>query len=275
MKSRFRRRRQTRSMSDIVSYTKRRCLAWRLLIVLQQSHSLDLPDITLPERLRSSEIEVCRTVVANVFGYHALQISSLGVDVDMLATAQTISCHQLSVTGKGHLSGCIAGHLNALPLQDESVALMVLDHVHEQAPGRRELWGELHRVLRPGGVAVIVGLSPRGYRHPALMHPLSALAMAEQLRGFDLSTLLVRPVSERGGRVRGWLARTFKRWSGAPWLGYFGQSFVLVAKKNSVDPNVVTLRPRRLSALTSGARQLGNAQGRGVSSRALPNAGKP
>ncbi len=230
---------------------------------MQQAHSLDLPNITLPDRLRTSEIEVCRTVVANVFGYHALQISSLGLEIDLLATAQTISCHQLSVSNKGSLTGCVSGHLNALPLQDESVSLMVLDHVHEQAPGRRELWGELHRVLRPDGVAVIIGLSPRGYRHPALMHPLSASAMAEQLRGFDLTTLLVRPISERGGRLRAWLTRTCRRWSGAPWLGNFGQSFVLVAKKNHVDANVVTFRPSRISALASGARQLGNAQGRG------------
>ncbi|MEM1089610.1 MAG: methyltransferase domain-containing protein [Pseudomonadota bacterium] len=219
--------------------------------------------VELPARLRQAEVRVCRSVVANVFGYHALQVSSLTTADDLLATAQTISCHQLRVNPAGKLEGCVAGQLAELPFQDDSVAMVVLDHVHEQMPGRRELWGELHRVLRPGGIAIVLGLNPRGHRHSLLIHPLSPPAMAEQLRGFDFQTLLVRPVSDRGGRLRDWLARTSRRWSGAPWLGWFGQSFVLVARKNSSEPQIVPLRPGRLSALKSAAPQLGGAQGRG------------
>ncbi len=230
--------------------------------MLDQSPIFKAPAITLSKGLRTAEVAVCRSVVENVFGYHALQISALGSAEDLLATAQTISCHQLSVDSAGGLHGCVAGTLASLPLQDESVALMVLDHVHEQTPGRRELWAELHRVLRPGGIAVITGLSPRRYRHPALMHPLSPPAMSEQLRGFDFQTLLVRPISERGGRLRGWLARTCRRWSGAPWLGWVGQSFVLVARKNSAEATVVPLRPGRLAAVAAAGRRLGSAQSR-------------
>ncbi|MEM9533188.1 MAG: methyltransferase domain-containing protein [Pseudomonadota bacterium] len=223
-----------------------------------------IEEVSLPDALLEAETRLCRSVAANVFGYHAAQISSLAHAPDFLATSQTISTHHLVSGPAGDLSGCFQARLFALPLQDQSISLLALHHIHEQFSSRRALWAETYRVLRPGGVVVIVGLNQgllrRRPAHPRLIHPLAPPAMAEQLRGFDFRTLLVRPISVRRSRVATWMGRVSRRWSGT-WLGHFGVSFILVARKRSGEAPI-NLRPSPLGRLKASTARLGNVQGR-------------
>lgn len=54
----------------------------------------------------------------------------------------------------------IASHYEALPLADESVDVVLLPHVLEQAPHAQKILNEIQRVLRPEGHLMISGFHP-------------------------------------------------------------------------------------------------------------------
>lgn len=196
----------------------------------------------ISDALLAVEAEACRAVVANVFGYHALQISPWNETPDLLSTAQTVSRHHLRLGEAGRLSGCFSGQMLELPVQNESVSLAVLHHVHELLGGRHGLLSELHRILRPDGVVVMVGVSRWWHRQRPGFRPLSPSALAERLRGFDLQTMMVRPLSP-GGRAMGSLVSAVtRRLRGAAVLGNLGRSWLLVARKVSRGSPVYPLR---------------------------------
>lgn len=201
------------------------------------------------DALLAVEAEACRSVVANIFGYHSLQISPWQETPDLLATAQTVSCHDLRVGASGHLQGCFEGEMLELPVQNESVSLAVLHHVHELFGGRHGLLSELHRILRPDGIVIVVGLSRWRFRQQPHFRPMSPSALAERLRGFDLQTLMVRPLSSRSSWVGTLVSGLTRRWVGAAWLGNLGQSWLLVARKSSRGSPVFPMHRMPLRAV--------------------------
>ncbi len=202
--------------------------------------------------LLSSELRECQAVVANVFGYHALQLTAWPDGPDLLSTAQTISRHSAWVTPDGRVEGCFRGRLYELPLASESNALVVLHHVHELQGSGYGVLSELHRILKPEGIAVLIGVNPwrRGARWRALeLKPVRAGRLVERLKGFDLHPLMVRPIGHERSRVVRWLARLSRRSGGMAWLGNLGQGYIVVARKKRQSVPILRLRQLGLSGL--------------------------
>ncbi len=201
---------------------------------------------TFPDpSLLSSELRECQAVVANVFGYHAIQLTAWPDAPDLLSTAQTISRHSGWVAVDGRVRGCFEGRLYELPLADESNALVVLHHVHELGGSSYGILSELHRILRPQGIAVLIGINPwrRGPRWRDLnLRPVRAGRLVERLRAFDLRPLMVRPIGPERSRLTRWLAALSRRWSGLSWLGGLGQGYLVVARKREHSAPIVNLR---------------------------------
>lgn len=104
-------------------------------------------------------------VVADLFGYHALQ---LGLpDVDTLATSRMSHCWlALDAAGHAALGGATAERLAlladhaALPFPAQSLDLVTLPHALELNADPHTTLREVERVLLPEGRVVIAGLNP-------------------------------------------------------------------------------------------------------------------
>ncbi len=204
--------------------------------------------------LLSCELRECQAVVANVFGYHALQLTAWPDGPDLLSTAQTISRHSGWVAVDGRVGGCFEGHLYDLPLASESNALVILHHVHELQGCGYGVLSELHRILQPEGIAVLIGINPwrasAPWRHLNLQ-PVRAGRLVERLKGFDLNPLMVRPLGPDGSRVARWLASLSRRWSALTWLGGLGQGYIVVARKKRRSIPILTMERLGLRGLKS------------------------
>lgn len=212
-----------------------------------------LPEAALPglprafpdPALLSSEVRECQAVVANVFGYHSLQLTAWPDGPDLLATAQTISRHGGWVSRDGRISGAFEGRLYELPLATESNALVVLHHVHELQGSTYGVLSELRRILKPDGIAVLIGVNPwrSGPRWRSLeLRPVRAGRLVERLKAFDLRPLMVRPIGPDGNRLTRWLTALSRRWSRLSWLGGLGQGYLVVARKNKQSVPILNMR---------------------------------
>lgn len=77
----------------------------------------------------------------------------------------------------------VAADLTALPFDDESFDLIVCSHVLEHVPDDRAAMCELHRVLRPGGTALVQ--TPVNYEQSATYEDPGVLDPAERERRFS------------------------------------------------------------------------------------------
>ncbi|MDJ0653530.1 MAG: hypothetical protein QNJ40_05200 [Xanthomonadales bacterium] len=208
---------------------------------------------TFPDpALLTAEVREIHSVAANVFGYHALELNAWEETPPLLATAQTISRHRLTVAPSGTARGPWLGHLFDLPVINEGLALVVMHHVHELHGSSYDVLSELHRVLQPEGIAVIVGFNPwrRGDAARACgLNPVGPRKLVERFKAFDLKTLLVRPIGPDGGRTTRYLTKLSRRWTGMTWLGHMGHSYLLVARKSSRPARIVHLRRLGLTRL--------------------------
>jgi SAM-dependent methyltransferase len=77
----------------------------------------------------------------------------------------------------------VAADLTALPFGDESFDLIVCSHVLEHVPDDRAAMRELHRVLRPGGVALVQ--TPVNYEQTGTYEDPGVLDPSERQRHFS------------------------------------------------------------------------------------------
>ena len=103
------------------------------------------------------------TAVADVFGFHALQ---LGLP-ELAALRANRMPHQWLASDVANANGCPAKagvallcEFDALPFEANSLDLVVLPHVLEMAQDPHRTLRECERVLRPEGRLVILGLNP-------------------------------------------------------------------------------------------------------------------
>ena len=112
------------------------------------------------------ETEQLSRLVVDMFGYYALQLGFLELD----ALQANRMPHRLRVS----LGGPAASHaeqarrapdllvagFEELPLESQSVDLVVLPHQLEFSPAPHQILREADRVLRPEGRLVVVGMNP-------------------------------------------------------------------------------------------------------------------
>lgn len=107
------------------------------------------------------ETEQLSRLVVDMFGYYALQLGFLELD----ALQANRMPHRIRVStareGRPGLApDLIVGGFEELPLESQSVDLVVLPHQLEFSPAPHQILREVDRVLRPEGRLVVVGMNP-------------------------------------------------------------------------------------------------------------------
>lgn len=137
--------------------------------------------------MRQWQERACEQVVADMFGYHALQCGNPVIDClganrmpnrvivccaddlspDGRSSARAASdCSPIQRSDPGSHASLRAGsmilvdHFGHLPFGSQSVDLVVLPHVLEFADEPHEILREVDRVLRPEGRLVVTGFNP-------------------------------------------------------------------------------------------------------------------
>lgn len=92
--------------------------------------------------------------VADIFGYHALQLG-FG-DIDLLRASRI----PLRVQVGTHPGAGLRADFRDLPVESNSIDLMLLPHTLEFSPDPHQVVREVARALRPEGHVVIAGFNP-------------------------------------------------------------------------------------------------------------------
>ena len=108
----------------------------------------------LGEYLLKRELALFETAIADIFGFHALQI---GLPAhDFLRGSRITAKHVLDLDEPAHLYADPA----YLPFSENSMDLVVLPHVLEFTDNPHAILREAYRVLRPEGQMVLSGFNP-------------------------------------------------------------------------------------------------------------------
>jgi len=194
------------------------------------------------------------------FGLHCLQVGAWGDAQTFLALARTRRA--ALVAGDAAKGAGLVAEPEALPLQSDSVDVMLLPHTLEFAPDPHEVLREAARVLTGEGELVLLGFDPLGswsLRHtftqggcpPGLRRMISAPRLTEWLKlvGFEVGAatryLYAPPLASLGtGKARG----VFERLGRRAWPRFSG-AYLLHARKRVHSMTPVRLRKRLRTAV--------------------------
>jgi SAM-dependent methyltransferase len=100
-------------------------------------------------------------VLPNLFGYHLLQVGRLG-DLDLLSKSRILNRNVVELDGRdeGHHYPVVRGSATALPVESDSVDVVVLPHILEFEAQPHEALRESARVVVPDGHLLICGFNP-------------------------------------------------------------------------------------------------------------------
>lgn len=215
----------------------------------------------LGQLLLNAEREAVESVLANLFGYHLLQVGALLGD-DLIAGSRVGHCVLLDADqDAAAVRPGVHAYADALPVATDSVDVVLLPHTLEFERAPHQVLREVERVLIPEGHVVVVGFNPwslcglwrlvlgRRRQPPWCGHFLSLVRLKDwvALLGFDIVTVkpfFFRPpvqgetVLRRLGFMEKLGARLWPRFAGV---------YVLVAKKRvtTLTPIKPRWRPRR------------------------------
>ncbi len=100
-------------------------------------------------------------VLPNLFGYHLIQVGRLG-DFDLLSMSRVLNRNIVEIDGQaqGHHYPVVHGSATALPVESDSVDVVVLPHILEFEAQPHEALRESARVILPNGHLLICGFNP-------------------------------------------------------------------------------------------------------------------
>ncbi len=234
-------------------YRKRCAERWRLRQWYDQG---------LGQWLLEAERRELDGILPNLFGYHLVQVGHM-VAQDLLHSSRISHRVVLDSSAAEEAAGGpdLLARPDALPLQRDSVDVVVLPHILEFEAHPHELLREVERVLVAEGHVVILGFNPwslwgvwrllrRRRGHPPWYGVFRGVLRLKDwlaLLGFDVVMVrnyFYRPPLRHAGLMRrlGFLERLGRRW----WP-YLGGAYVLVARKRVVTltPIKPRWRPRR------------------------------
>ncbi len=231
--------------------------------------ALNTPDLDawLAGPLGGILIEQERAIVGEAlecaFGLHCVQVGRWGDCDTFLSRARTR--RTALVTGLPTPGAALVAEPAALPLQSDSVDVMLLPHTLEFARDPHEVLREAARVLTGEGELVVLGFEPlgawalrnsftRGGCPPGILRTIPAARLADWLKlvGFEVGPpsryLYAPPLAGRvATRARGFLERAGIR----AWPRLSGAYLVHARKRvHSVTP--VRLRKRLRTAVIGG-----------------------
>lgn len=111
-------------------------------------------------RLLALEAAELSRILPDVFGRHALQIGSWGVQDALIASAGTLHHAVLGTVGDGAVGALIDPQ--RLPILSKSVDALVLPHTLEFTRSPHHVLREVNRVLSDRGRLFVLGFSPYG-----------------------------------------------------------------------------------------------------------------
>jgi len=198
-----------------------------------------------------------------VFGTQCVQVGAWGGDDLFLAHARTQRRALLSA--RADAGAAVRSQAEALPIQSDSVDLLLLPHTLEFAEDPHAVLRETERVLTGEGCVVILGFEPlgpwaarqwlsRGRFLPDLARVLPERRLADWLKllGFEVATarrFLYTPPLRRlqAGRIHDWLEKggrtLWPRLSGA---------YLLAARKHVYSVTPIRMRQRLRPAVLAG-----------------------
>jgi SAM-dependent methyltransferase len=211
-------------------------------------------------------------MVADVFGYHALQVGLPSFDL-LRANRMPFKAYagaELPAVPAADWAGLVLTEPELLPFDSQSVDLLVLPHGLEASAHPHQVLREVERVLVPEGRVVISGFNPWslwGLRHrtpylaPWLPQPISAQVSLPRLKdwlkllSFEIELghfgCYVPPL-----RTQKWLDRfAFTEAAGNRWWPVCGAVYVVSAVKRVAGMRLITPRWKTTQPLRKGARQ--------------------
>lgn len=111
---------------------------------------------TLGEQVLDVEKAILEQLLSGVFGYHLLQIS---VQNAPLYEASPIQ-HRVAMGIKKADQTPFIASATQLPLEDDSIDVVLLHHVLDFFQDRQQILREISRISRPMGHLVIIGFNP-------------------------------------------------------------------------------------------------------------------
>ncbi|MFZ4708743.1 MAG: class I SAM-dependent methyltransferase [Zwartia sp.] len=215
-------------------------------------------------------------MVADAFGYHALQVGLPNLDF-LRANRMPFKAYvgtESPDTPAADWAGVVLAQPECLPFDSQSVDLLVLPHGLEASTHPHQVLREVERVLVPEGRVVISGFNPWslwGVRHrapylsPWLPQPVQAQVSLPRLKdwlkllSFDIELghfgCYVPPF-----RSQKWLDRfAFAEVAGNRWWPVCGAVYVVSAVKRVAGMRLITPRWKTAAASRKGARQTAGA----------------
>ena len=104
--------------------------------------------------------------IDNFLADHAARVVGIDIDDDAIAHAQ-------NTFAKDNLEFQVADALN-LPFEDSSFDVVICSHVYEHVPDPVQMFEEIHRVLRPGGICYFSAGNRLMWNEPHYNLPLLA-----------------------------------------------------------------------------------------------------
>ncbi|WP_036298699.1 class I SAM-dependent methyltransferase [Methylophilus sp. OH31] len=206
--------------------------------------------MALGSYIAQHEIPLYAQTVADVFGFHALQIG--WPTHDLLEQCRIPYKHSLQLTAAPNAS--LLCESEFLPFAEQSVDLVCMPHVLEQCADPQQTLREVFRVLVPEGTLILTGITPlSGLGLRARVGQFKQAGRFQRLftawRIRDWLNVLGFEVVHSGSLVHAlpvndplWLARQscLERW-GRHTCGMTGGVYFLIAKKRVL--NVRLLKP--------------------------------
>lgn len=117
----------------------------------------------LGQQLAQTEKAQLDTILPTLFGYHLVQIGQY-CDVPLLQASKVSHCSVMQTTAQPGISSVTDSYLNglahALPFANDSVDVVILNHVLEFSLHPHNVLREVERVLVPDGHVVIMMFNP-------------------------------------------------------------------------------------------------------------------
>ena len=111
--------------------------------------------------IAQEQVALLNRALPNLFGYHLLQVGRLA-DLDLLSKSRVLYRNIVEIDGQGrsHNYPVVHGSATALPVESDSVDVVVLPHILEFEAQPHEALRESARVIVRDGHLLICGFNP-------------------------------------------------------------------------------------------------------------------